>query len=128
MGHLFESHIVMHELSMAEEMKKVVRSRAQGQRILSVDVSVGALSGVVKESLDFCGQAVFEEAFGPSVRFVSHWVPARALCDCGNEFELAGPFTPCPACQGYLRKLVGGKEVLINFIEVDDGNKNEQNH
>jgi hydrogenase nickel incorporation protein HypA/HybF len=114
----------MHELSMAQEMAKVIREKAGGKPVLSVDISVGAISGVVRESLEFCGQAVFEEAFGPAVKLVTHLSPARALCGCGNEFDLPGPLSPCPSCQGFDRKLIGGRDVNINFIEIDDG-KNE---
>ncbi|MFH0921424.1 MAG: hydrogenase maturation nickel metallochaperone HypA [Fibrobacterota bacterium] len=111
----------MHELSMAEEMKNLVLRKSDGHQVLCVDISIGALSGVVKDSLDFCLQSVFGEAFGPGLKLTTRWVPARALCGCGNEFELPGPLDPCPACSGFNRTLEGGWDVTINFIEIDDG-------
>ena len=47
----------MHEMSLAQALVDQVTELAEKdgcQKILSVDVSIGALSGVMRESLEFC--------------------------------------------------------------------------
>ena len=48
----------MHELSLAQALLDLAQKNAQGKRILALRVRVGALSGVVTDSLSFAFEMI----------------------------------------------------------------------
>jgi Zn finger protein HypA/HybF involved in hydrogenase expression len=76
----------MHELSLATEINEIVRKQVGDVKVKSVEVVIGALSGVAFDELDFCMKMVFEDAFGKGVRIFSRIKEAEALCSCGAEY------------------------------------------
>jgi hydrogenase nickel incorporation protein HypA/HybF len=110
----------MHEFSLAQNMMEIVREKSGGHKVLAVDIEVGAVSGAVPEAISFCAKGLFEEAFGKGVMVRTHLLPAEARCECGNAFILETPFSACPACGGFVRTIILGKDVYVKSIEIDD--------
>jgi len=110
----------MHELALARAILETALGRADGARVTRVEVSVGALRQVVPTSLAFnfevlargtpCEGAVLEQLLRP----------ATLRCMCGAEWELEELSFSCPRCGGVETEVVGGEELLIESIELEE--------
>ena len=117
---------VMHELSIAVgliEIAEEAARRAGAERIYSLRVSVGALSGVVIEALEFAYPAAAEDTMCEGATLEIEPVPARIRCRvCGHEAEMEGlgPFTcPAPGCGAPGAEVIAGYELDLMSMEVE---------
>lgn len=112
----------MHELALAEEIVRAAVRALDGQpdRLTAMEVEVGALSGTVAGTLEFCLRQVLDQRGLAGVEGRIVFAPARLACDCGCEYETDDVFAPCPACGGYVRDVLSGKDVVLKHLEVDD--------
>lgn len=112
----------MHEFALAQEIVATISSKVtEGlENIQSIDIDVGAFSGVVVDSLDFGLQALFEEEHVNDIQINITTIPTIALCACGNEYQLREIFEMCPKCQSFNRKLVSGTDIIIKSIELKE--------
>lgn len=112
----------MHEVSLMEGALATVFELAQknaGTKVLSVQMRVGALSGVVPEALEFAFEALTPGTPAEGARLEVERVPAVCYCNaCLAEAELAELEFSCPRCQGTDIKLVRGREFELTGIEV----------
>ncbi len=121
----------MHELSLAESIVEIVRQHlpAEGHTsVRSVTLRVGALAGVVPQSLEFCFGVVASGTELRDARLVLEHVPARVSCSaCGALSAVEPEMIWCPACGSRSVTLRSGDELQVAGIEVEDGaeRKNE---
>lgn len=116
----------MHEMSIVESILGILREemvKYEGQKLKKVTLKNGRLAGVVTESLQFAWEALIPggEFDGAELEIIE--VPVQVACgECGEVF--APEHTrcmPCPKCEALLgHKVLQGKELLIDSIEVDD--------
>ncbi|HET7265859.1 MAG TPA: hydrogenase maturation nickel metallochaperone HypA [bacterium] len=115
----------MHELSIAVDLVELAAERAGeigGRRVEAVHVRLGALAGVVEESLRFS----FDLAAGGTpvdgARLVVERVPVTVFCAaCGAERILEEPLRfRCPVCGAPAGDVVRGREIVLTALEVDD--------
>jgi hydrogenase nickel incorporation protein HypA/HybF len=116
----------MHELSVTQGILDVALEAARGAgagRILAINLVIGDLSSIVDDSVQFYFDFLSRDtpAQGAVLRFDRQ--PAEARCgDCAHTFEAAIPLIPtCPACGSARLAITGGREFLVESIEVDDG-------
>jgi hydrogenase nickel insertion protein HypA len=112
----------MHEFALAQEIVATVSSKVtEGlENIQSIDIDVGAFSGVVVDSLDFGLQALLEEESITGIQININTIPTIAACECGMEYQLKEIFEMCPECQSFNRKLVSGTDIIIKSIELKE--------
>src|SRR3954447_24201664 len=111
----------MHELSIAEAIVAVTSRHAAGRRASAVEVKVGALRQVVPSALEFAFELVVAGSPLEGAELRIETVPATGRCsDCRAESRLDGFRFACAACGSVDLELVGGKELLVESIEVDD--------
>ncbi len=110
----------MHELSLATEVKEIIRKKFGDVKLKSVEIEVGALSGVAFDEFDFCTKMVFEDAFGKGVRIRNRIKEAEALCSCGAEYHVRDSLEACPVCNGYDRKVIGGQGVILKSVDIEE--------
>ena len=106
----------MHELSIAQSICQSVAERVGDARVDEMTVEIGALSGVNRDSLQFClGEAA--PLCGVKLgRFDIRVVPARAECVCGHTYDADDLMAPCPECGGYSRAFSGGEDVVVSRL------------
>ncbi len=117
----------MHEMSLVQSIFALLREemiKHDGKKLKKVVIKNGALAGVVTESLKFAWEALSPAEGFEGVALEVREIPIRVACgDCGEEFEPEHVrCMPCPRCDQLLgHKVLQGKEMLIDSIEIDDG-------
>jgi len=113
----------MHELALSEQIVQTALGACghRGDRMTAVAVQVGALSSVSLSALEFCLRTVLDSHGLQHTEAQISWVPARVHCTCGHEYETEDMFAPCPRCGAYTREIIEGSDVIIQHIEVEDG-------
>jgi len=110
----------MHEFSLAQNMAEIIRENADGRKVISVDINVGAFSGAVPEALLFSAETIFKDILGDAIDIRFHIEPARAVCICGTGYVMESPTSFCPSCNGFSHTLTSGTGVFVKSIEVED--------
>lgn len=113
----------MHEVSiMAEAVRMAVESAqaAGAQRITGLRLSVGALSGVVPDALQFAFEAVSAGTLAEHAVLTIDCVPARFWCEtCQQEFAATQLFAECPQCNRSSHELRAGRELALAAMEIE---------
>ncbi len=112
----------MHELALSQDIVRTVLRAADvpRERITAIALVVGDLSSVNVSSLEFCLEITLQEHDMEGVEVRIEPVPAEARCACGAAYRPETMFAPCPECGGFDREIVGGKDVTIRHMEVED--------
>ncbi len=114
----------MHELSIARGIADIVCGLVEPRdrkRIRSINVDVGAMSGVVPDSLSFCFEAVALETDLPPKSLAIRRIPFRCYCrTCRREFEGDHGIVLCTGCGGGETEIRTGRELRVVTIDLDD--------
>jgi hydrogenase nickel incorporation protein HypA/HybF len=108
----------MHELAIAQGVIDVVTGRLPGTTVTEVRLEVGALSGVVADSLRFCFDLAAEGTPLAGARLDITEPAARCSCrSCHRDFTPDGPLPLCP-CGSADVAVLTGEELRILSVEV----------
>jgi hydrogenase nickel incorporation protein HypA/HybF len=115
----------MHELSIVQNIVEIAEDAvidAGANRVEAVYVRVGALSGVVRDALEFAYDVATKGTLLEGSRLVVEELPIVLYCaDCGAERVLDDVrVIRCPACGAATVNIVQGRELEIDSIEVTD--------
>ena len=114
----------MHELSIAQSIVDIVGQYvppAEQERVRKITVRIGAMAGVVPDSLEFCFTAVIHHTALADAAMEIDYVPfmvACAACDRVSETE-PGPAL-CPVCGSADTTVRSGTELQVVSIDVDE--------
>jgi hydrogenase nickel incorporation protein HypA/HybF len=110
----------MHELSIAENIIEYATEFAKqhkAERVLKLELEIGQLSGVIKESLEFAFEETLKNTVLENATIIISETKGIARCNnCGTEFENPDWYTPCPECTSVNSEIIKGKELLITSI------------
>ncbi len=114
----------MHELSIAMEILDIVAKTASEHgfdRIKSVRLRVGDISGVEVDSLTFSFDAIKgDRKLTVDAELVVERVPLKVHCrTCDGEFTGEGQYLTCPSCNGFDTEMLQGDELSVVDIEVE---------
>ncbi len=113
----------MHEMSLAQALVDQVSELAEKDgcsKILSVDVSIGALSGVMRESLEFCFPVVARGTALEGTLLNVTEVPLKAECGDCRCISYPQPFEiTCSHCGSMNLMLLEGKDFKLISLEVE---------
>ncbi|MBU1170964.1 MAG: hydrogenase maturation nickel metallochaperone HypA [Proteobacteria bacterium] len=114
----------MHELSIASSLIETAANHVpEGNTLQGVHITVGDLSGICAESLDFCFSIVAREKGHPSARLIITPIPARFHCRmCLKDYEAASVYHTCPFCESLERDILEGDRFTIDAIDVEEIN------
>lgn len=112
----------MHELALSESIVRTVLDACGTgpEKVRKIGLEVGVLSAVNVSSLEFCMQAMLEQSGMAQAQVEIKEVRARVECACGRTYEPADMFSPCPECGGFVRRVVAGMDLTIQYVEVED--------
>jgi hydrogenase nickel incorporation protein HypA/HybF len=123
----------VHELSIATSVVENLTRKLADQpgQVVSVQLRIGVLSGVVPDALRFAWDIVCLETRLEGSQLVIEEVEARILCGfCNAEEALPGPIPMlCPHCGKPVTDIIAGRELEIHSVEVsEDEQRRAQAH
>ncbi len=108
----------MHELAITEGVVDAVTQRLPDARVTAVRLEIGALSGVVADSVRFCFDLVTEGTNLEGASLEISQPSARCRCrSCETEFAPDGPIPLC-ACGSADVAVLSGQDLRILAVEV----------
>jgi hydrogenase nickel incorporation protein HypA/HybF len=108
----------VHELAITESLVAVVTERLPGKKVTCVQLEIGALSGVVSDSLRFCFDLVTEGTALEGSTLEITETPAWCRCHaCATEFRPDGAFLLC-SCGSAEVTVVSGQDLKIAAVRV----------
>lgn len=117
----------MHELAICqaliEQVERVARDNG-ARRVLSITVSVGALSGVEGQLLEHAYPLAAAGTVAENAALVVQSVPVRVRCrTCHVESDAAPNRLLCGACQDWRVDVVAGEELLLQRVEIESADE-----
>lgn len=90
-------------------------------RVISVTVTIGELTVVQEDCLQFAFEAITSGTSKEGVELIIEFVKLIFRCkECGAEFEPDnGFYTPCPECGKFGVDVVKGNELYVKSLELD---------
>ena len=112
----------MHELSVAQSIVEIIEQHvpeSEWERVAAVRLKVGAIAGVIPDSLEFSFQAITAASAQSHARLEIEWIPCRIHCSaCNTIGENEMGFAVCGACGSTATKILSGSELNITEIEI----------
>lgn len=114
----------MHELSIATNIVRIAEreaAHAGASTITGVRLRIGALSGVVRDALEFAFDVATEGTMLEGAALTIEDVPVVVYCpDCDAEHELPSPNRfRCPACDARTGDIRQGRDLDIVSLEIN---------
>ena len=113
----------MHELSIVESLLALVlqhAEQAEADKVVSVNLVVGELSGVVDEAVEFYWDFLTTETIAKDSRIIFRHVPASLKCrKCGETFLSSEHGYVCPKCREQQVDIIAGRELFVESLEVE---------
>lgn len=111
----------MHELSLMEGVRRQALEEAKrhgGERILTITLRVGQLSGVEPDCLALAFEVVMADSPAADAQLEIETVPAEGRCRvCAALFPVPAGLLVCPHCRGSA-SLVRGQELQLVSMEI----------
>ena len=116
---------IMHELSIAASIVETVSQEIKWQnlqRVQTIVLRIGALSGVDPEALRFGFEAITTDTPFAKTRLDIEYVPVQGKCRaCGRRFTVEDFIFACPICQSVEIEITAGEELDIAYLEIEEG-------
>ena len=114
----------MHELSIVQNVMQIVLENLKEKEyetILEINLKVGEFSGVVSEALQFSFEAIKEDTEFSACSLNIDIIPFLAECqECKKQYNIESEFfLICPSCNSQEYKIVSGRELYVDSVEVD---------
>ena len=114
----------MHELSIAQSIVDIVLQhlpKGEGVSVRSVRLRLGAMAGVVPDSLEFCFGAITEGTPLEGAALEIEHIPLTAHCDdCGRNGDIEPTLFACSSCGSTSLTVLSGREMQVRDIEVEE--------
>ena len=112
---MHEQSIVASLLSMAVEEAK----KDNAQKIISIKLVVGELTGVEKDAVSFYFGFMAKNTIAAGASLEFNYTKAQLRCrDCDILFPRDRLEFNCPECNGKAIEIVGGRELYIESVEI----------
>ena len=113
----------MHELAICqaliEQVERVARDH-EAQRVVSVVVSVGPLSGVEPKLLEHAYPLAASGTVAESATLVVELEPVRVRCrSCRAETDALPNRLLCGACSDWQVDVTSGEQMLLKRVEIE---------
>jgi hydrogenase nickel incorporation protein HypA/HybF len=113
----------MHELGVTQTILDIALDAARANdapRITRINIAVGALNGVVEESMRFYFEFLAKGTAAEGAELALEVLPAKGECRaCSRDFLVPELSWTCPHCGASGLRIVQGKELRVTSIEVD---------
>jgi hydrogenase nickel incorporation protein HypA/HybF len=112
----------MHELSITQNVLNIVIEHAQragAQKVTTINLVVGELTGFVDDSIQFYFDMLSPETIAAGAKLAIRRIPAEVRCRaCGEVFALHDHKWACPKCSALGGEILSGREFSVDSIEI----------
>jgi len=112
----------MHELAATQSILSLAldeAAKAGAASITKVSLRVGEWSTIEPDCVRFCFDVLAKGTPAEGAELAVELVPVRYECEaCGLHYTPADGGFSCPGCSGRRGKLVSGRELYVDSIEV----------
>ncbi len=121
----------MHEMGIALEVIRIagqsIPPELEGAQIAKINLKVGKLAAVVADSLRFCFEVASKGTPAEGARLVIEEIPVQLRCrGCGRTWTAQEPVFVCQDCRSTEVKMISGRELDIDTIELVDGENDDE--
>lgn len=113
----------VHEMSLMEEMLRIVEENARSQgyvRVRTVVLEIGKLAGVEVEALRFAFEAVADGSIAEGAALEIEEPPGLGWCvECEQESPVETRYDPCPLCAKVPLNITGGTQMRVKALDVE---------
>ncbi|MBP3780048.1 MAG: hydrogenase maturation nickel metallochaperone HypA [Selenomonas sp.] len=113
----------MHEMAIAEGILDIALDYAkknEAQKINEIGLLIGEMSGVEVDSLEFSFNMLVQGTIAEGAKLVIKNVPLMGKCSkCGREFHIEHYDFWCPECKDGVLTTLSGREMQVEYLEVD---------
>ena len=113
----------MHEMSIAEGILDIALDYAKqndAKVVHEVGLILGEMAGVEMESLDFSWRLITKDTIAEGAKLTVRKTPLVGRCSkCGEEFRIEHYNFWCPECKDGVLKTISGRELQVEYLEVD---------
>jgi len=113
----------MHELSITQSIMSIAleqASAAKANRITKINVTIGELTGIVDECVQFYFDELSKGTLAAEAKLTFDRPPTRLQCrNCSRIFSPNDLCWTCPDCQSQKVEIISGRECYVSSIEVD---------
>jgi hydrogenase nickel incorporation protein HypA/HybF len=90
-------------------------------KLKAIHLAIGRMSAAVPEQMKLCFEILTENKPLAGTELKMKMVPITYQCRaCMREFTSEGITFNCPSCNGENPELTAGRELQIEFLEVED--------
>lgn len=111
----------MHEVGIMEgalDMARQLMEKNGGSRLMRLHMTIGSLSGVVPEALQFAFRALQDSYAAQDAALNVTWVEALCRCDaCRADFSFTEHGYICPGCGEPALAILRGRELELTRVE-----------
>ncbi len=110
----------MHEVGIMEQTVEIAIDRAgRVDRIYTLKMRIGKMSGVVPEALEFAFDVVTQGTIAEGAKLEIETIPVTCYCsNCNSNFQPSDLFYECPECGKFSYQILSGKEIELVSVEV----------
>ncbi len=116
----------MHELGITQNVLSIVLKEAAkvgASRITKVSLKVGEWSTVEPDCVQFYFDILARGTIAEDAEVFVERIPVAYTCEnCGNEHIPPVSTFACPKCSSPKGKLIAGRELFVDSIEVENAN------
>ena len=113
----------MHELPVTQSILEIALRHAQqagSTRVVTLNLTIGKLSSIVDDSVQFYWDIISKETIAEGARLVFKRVPIELVClNCNKQYIPEQEDFACPDCGSVRIKVISGKEFFLESIEVE---------
>ena len=113
----------MHELSLAENVMRIIEDEAitqQFRRVRSVTLEIGKLAAVEPEAMRFAFDAVTRDTLAAGARLELIETPGQGSCaDCAATVAMDEVLVLCPQCGSGRVRVTGGDRMRVLELEAE---------
>ena len=113
----------MHELGIAQSVLDAVKAEAskRSSKPVKLGLRIGELSAIDPDALRFSFDALTAETELRNLELDIEFCRRRHRClDCGAEFEIKEFIFQCPQCGTNHNECIGGEELQLAFVELEE--------
>ncbi|MFN0167789.1 MAG: hydrogenase maturation nickel metallochaperone HypA [Bryobacteraceae bacterium] len=114
----------MHEMDIAQSILESAEETLRqhpGAKLAKVNVRVGELAGIDRESLSFCFEVLTRDTALAGVVLEVDWRPLTHQClGCEREFTVVDWKLDCPSCGSGETRFRGGDELEVAYLELEE--------